>query len=74
MAMHATPTARDFFLTSVYPTGPFSFISFKTSPEFSPVLAVANTASCVGPQIKIGHPARSYRQLTQVPVVSACGI
>ena len=25
-------------------------------PQFFPVLAVANTASCVGPQNKIGHP------------------
>ena len=29
----------------------------KISPSFFPVLAVANTASCVGPQNKIGHPA-----------------
>ena len=30
---------------------------FKTSPDVFPVLAVANTGSCVGPQNKIGHPA-----------------
>ena len=30
---------------------------FQTSPDFFPVLAVANTGSCVGPQNKIGHPA-----------------
>ena len=29
----------------------------KTFPDFFPVLAVANTGSCVGPQNKIGHPA-----------------
>ena len=33
-----------------------------------PVLAVANTGSCVGLQNKIGHPAE------QVPVLSACRI
>ena len=29
---------------------------FKTSPIFFPVLAVAITGSCVGPQNKISHP------------------
>ena len=28
----------------------------KTSSDFFPVLAVANTSSCVGPQNKIGYP------------------
>ena len=46
----------------------------KTSPEFFPVLAVANTGSCVGLQNKIGHPAFRYTQLMQVPVFSACEI
>ena len=30
---------------------------FQTSPDFFPVLAVANTGSCGGPQNKIGHPS-----------------
>ena len=34
----------------------------------SPVLAVDNTTSCVGLHNKIGHTARCYRQLMQVPV------
>ena len=38
----------------------------KISPSFFPVLAVANTASCVGPQNKIGHPA-GCRFLCWVP-------
>ena len=38
------------------------------------VLAVPDTSSCVGPQNKTGHPAHRYRQLMQVPVLSACGI
>ena len=29
----------------------------KTSPDFIPVLAMAKTSSCVGPQNKIRHPA-----------------
>ena len=30
---------------------------FQNLSDFFPVLAVANTGSCVGPQNKIGHPA-----------------
>ena len=46
------------------------------SPAFFPKplpsnTAVANTDSCVGPQNKIGRPAHRYRQLMQVPVLSA---
>ena len=46
----------EFFLAYFYPSGPFTCIFSKTSPNFFPVLAVANTGSCVGPQNKIGHP------------------
>ena len=42
IAIHATLTARDFFLAYFYPSGPFTCIFSKTSPDF-PVLAVANT-------------------------------
>ena len=51
VAIHATLTARDFFLAYFYPSGPFTSI-------FLPVLALANTGPCVGPQNKIGQPAR----------------
>ena len=34
IAMHATLTARDSFLTYFYPSGPFTCIFSKTSPEF----------------------------------------
>ena len=35
IAMHATPTARDFFLANVYPSGPFTCIFFpKSLPSF----------------------------------------
>ena len=57
IAMHATLTARDFFLADFFPSGPFDWIFSKTSPDFFPVLAVAHAGSCVGPQNKIGHPA-----------------
>ena len=51
--MHATLIAGDFFLAYFYPSGPFTCIISKPLP----VLAVANTCSCVGPQDKIGQPA-----------------
>ena len=57
IAIHAMLTARDFFLANFYPSGQFTCTFSKTSAEFFPVLAVANTSSCVGSQNKIGHPA-----------------
>ena len=33
-ARHATPTAMAFFLVNFYPSGPFTCIFSKTSPEF----------------------------------------
>ena len=45
-----------FFLAYFCTSGPFTCIFFKTSPDFFPVLAVANTSSCVGPQNKPDHP------------------
>ena len=33
IVMHTTPTARDFFLANFYPSGPFTCIFSKTSPE-----------------------------------------
>ena len=57
IAMLATLTARDFFLADFYPSGPFTCIFSKSSSDFFPVLAVASTGCCVGPQNKIGHPA-----------------
>ena len=53
--MHATLIARDFFLANFYPTGPFTCTFSKPLPSF-PVLNVADTGSCVGPQNKIDHP------------------
>ena len=60
IAMHAMHTARDFFLVHFFPFGPFTctfFFFFKNLSRVFPVLTVANTGSCVGPQNKIGHPA-----------------
>ena len=42
MAIHATLTARDFFLAYFYTSSPFTCICSKPLP-ISPVLAVANT-------------------------------
>ena len=35
IAIHATLTARDFFLAYFYPSGPFTCLFSKTSPDFS---------------------------------------
>ena len=37
IAIHATLTARDFFLAYFYPSGPSTCIFSKTSPDFSSV-------------------------------------
>ena len=72
IAMHATPTARDFFPASFFLAQSPAFIQ-NIYRGFC-VLAVANTGSCVGSQNKIFNPAHRYRQLMQVPVLSARGI
>ena len=63
------------WLISILPVHSHAFFS-KNPPDFFllPVLAVSKTGSCVGALNKIGHPARRYRQLKQVPVLSARGI
>ena len=73
IAMHATPAAKNVFLANFYPSGPFTCI-FPKPLQIFPVLAVANTGSCVGSHNKIGHPAHRYRQVMQVPVLRARGI
>ena len=60
IAIHVTPTARDFFLS--YSTLPMHspavfFFFFPNLSRVFPVLAVANTSSCEGPPNKTGHPA-----------------
>ena len=74
IAIYATLTARDFFLAYFYPSGPFTCIFSKTSPDFFSVLAVANSNSSVDPRNKIGQPAHRYIQLMQVPALSPHGI
>ena len=56
IAMHATLTARDFFLISTLPVHSPAFF-FQNRSRFLSVLAVVNTTSCVGPQNKTGHPS-----------------
>ena len=56
--MHATLTARDFFIANFYPSGPLTYIFFQNlSQVFFPVLAAGNADSYVGPQNKLGHLA-----------------
>ena len=55
IAIYAALTAITYFLAHFYPSGPCTCIFPKPLPIF-PVLAVANTGSCVGPQNEIGHP------------------
>ena len=53
-------TARDFLLANFYPSGQFTCIFFQNLSRvfvFSPVLAVSNSDSCVGPRNEIGNPA-----------------
>ena len=57
IAERATLTARDFFLSYFYPSGPFTYIFSKISPDFSLCWLWLTHGSCVGPQNKIGHPA-----------------
>ena len=74
IAIHAALTARDFFLASFYHFLSIHLHFFQNLSQVFLVLVVVNTGSCVGPQNKIGHPAHHYRQLMQVPVLSACGL
>ena len=57
IAIHATLTARDFFLAYFYTSGPFTCIFSKTSPDFFLCWLWLTHGSCVGPQNKIGHTA-----------------
>ena len=50
-AIHATLTAKDFFLISTFPVHSAAFFPQNLS-RFFPVLAVVNTGCCVGPQTK----------------------
>ena len=72
--MHATPTARDFFLANFYPSSPFICIFPQNLSRVFLVFAVANNGSCVGPHNETGHPANRYKRQMQVPVLCAHGI
>ena len=78
IAMHAMPTARDIFLANFYFSSPFTrgfcLFLFENFSQVFPVLAVANTGSCVVPHNRIGHHTHHYRQLMTVPVLSAHGV
>ena len=72
-AIHATLTVRDiprYFL----PFWSIHLHFFQNLSRVFPVLVVAKIGSCVGPQNKVDHLAHRYRNLMQVPVLSARGI
>ena len=54
IAIHATLTARDFFLVYFYPSGPFTCTDFPNLSRFFLCWLWLAHASCVGPQNKIG--------------------
>ena len=56
-AIHATLTARDFFLAYFYTSGPFTCIFSKTFPNFPLCWLWLTHGSCVGLQNRIGHSA-----------------
>ena len=57
IAIHATLTARNFFLVYYYHSGPFTCIFFKNLSRFFLCWLWLTHSSCVGPQNKIGYPA-----------------
>ena len=58
IAMYASPTASDFFLDLISTFLVHSPSFFPNLSQVFPVLAVANTGSCMGPQNKKGYLAR----------------
>ena len=61
-------------LISTLPVHSPDFFPKKNMSRVFPVLVVAKTGFCVVTQNKVGHPAHLYRQLIEVPMLSACGI
>ena len=57
IAIHATLTARDFFLANFYPSGTFTCIFSQNLSRFFLCWLWLTHGSRVGPQNKIGHPA-----------------
>ena len=74
IAMHASPTAMEFFLELVSTFLVHSPSFFQNYFLVFTMLAVANAGSCVSMQNKIGYLACFQRELTQVPVLGAHNI
>ena len=58
IAIHATLTARDFFLAYFYTSGPFTCIFFQNLSRLFLCWLWLAYGSCVGPHNEIGHPDR----------------
>ena len=56
IAIHATLTARDFFLAYFYPSSPFTCIFFQNLSRFFLCWLWLTQGSSEGPQNKTGHP------------------
>ena len=57
IAIHATLTASGLFLAYFLPFRSNHLQNFQSLSRVFPVVAVACTGFCVGPQNKVGHPA-----------------
>ena len=75
IAMHVSPTAKDFFLELIctFLVHSPSFF-FQNLSQGVAVLAVANAGFCMGLQYETGHPAYHHRRLMQVPMFSVRGM
>ena len=67
--MHATPTAREFFLANFYPSGPFTRIFSNTFPDVFLCWLWLTPVPVGGPQNKIDRPAHRFMQLMKVPML-----
>ena len=70
IALNASPTARDFFISKSYFSGPFIFIFPQNLSRVFPVLAVADASSCVDSQKEAGHTAN--RHWRSMPAPTKC--
>ena len=64
IAIHATLTARDFFLISTLPVIQMHF--FQNLSPFPPCWLWLTNGSCIGPQNKIGHVFECPRNINRL--------
>ena len=64
--LHLQPAISSSLFSTLLVHSPAFFLNL---PRVFPVLALAKTGSCVGPQNKIGHPAHHYRQFIRPDII-----